>query len=408
MLAMLIEAAVRATILGLVAHAVLSLLSASSHTQKTVWTAVLFGSVAMPLVQDLSLAPALPSPYPVGTIAQFATTASGHSFPWTMAMFAVYCLVTTALLLRFFAGLSGSWRIRKSAKRLVEPWTDNLDVRASETISSPVTFGSTVLLPGDWFAWSHKKRAAVLAHEAAHVQERDCYLLWLARLYSCFFWFNPATWWLQRRMVALAEATSDAAAIAMIRDRLAYAEILLEFGRGPQGSFSHAASMASANISDRIDHIISTSNNPRRPSMKVRIGAFAALLPAVIFVALPLKQSALADALSNTDANAQPRIVSYGGLAHLADYYPADAKKLGIDGVVVLTVSLDAAGRATDTIVISEEPREMGFGAAASAVAHTIEYSNPTSQPTQMTFQVKFALTHDKVSNPSVDGSAAR
>ncbi len=411
MISLLFEASVRATILGLAAHTVLSLCRAASHTQKTVWMAVLFGSVAMPALQDLSLAPALPAPYAARTISQFAATASVHSFPWAMAVTALYFPVTTALLLRFIAGLAGSWRIRKSAKRLVEPWTGNLDVRASETIASPVTFGSTVLLPGDYIAWTYRKRAAVVAHEAAHVQERDCYLLWLARLYACFFWFNPATWWLHRRLGELAEATSDDAAIATIGDRLAYAEILLEFGRGPQGGVLRAmstASMASANVSNRIDHIISTSSNLRRPSMKVRIGAFAALLPAVIFVALPLKHGALADVISSAEANVQPRIVSYGGLVHLADYYPADAKKLGIEGAVVLTVTLDAAGRATDTVVISEQPQEMGFGAAASAAAHTIEYSNPAGRPTQLTFQVKFALTNDKAPVSSVDGSAAQ
>ena len=408
MIALLIEASGRATILGLVVHAGLSLLRASVHTQKTAWMAVLLGAVAMPMLQDFSLAPAMPAPYAVQTIRQLATTATHiHNFPWTMAVSVLYCLVTTALLTRFTSGLAGSWRIRKSARRLAESWTNNLDVRASETIGSPGTFGSTVLLPGDCFAWNHTKRTAVVAHEAAHVQERDCYLLWLARLYACFFWFNPATWWLQRRMAALAEATSDDAAIAMIGDRIAYAEILLEFSRDAQGNASLATSMASTNVSHRIDRIISTSNNPRRPSMKVRTGAFAALLPAVILVALPLKNSSLAHADSPTAdvANAQPRIVSYGGLVHLADYYPVDAKKLGIEGMVVLAVTLDAAGRATDTRIISEEPREMGFGAAASTAAHTIEYSNPTGRPTQMTFAVRFALKDDKVSDASAAGS---
>jgi hypothetical protein len=36
----------------------------------------------------------------------------------------------------------------------------------------------------------------------------------------------------------------------------------------------------------------------------------------------------------------------------------------------------------------------MGFGAAASAAAHTMEYSNPTGHRAQFTFRVKFALDH--------------
>ena len=75
---------------------------------------------------------------------------------------------------------------------------------------------------------------------------------------------------------------------------------------------------------------------------------------------------------------------------------------------MVLAVTLDAAGRATDTRIISEEPREMGFGAAASTAANTIEYSNPTGRSTQMTFAVRFALKDDKVSDASAAGSPAQ
>jgi hypothetical protein len=73
---------------------------------------------------------------------------------------------------------------------------------------------------------------------------------------------------------------------------------------------------------------------------------------------------------------------------------------------VVLTVTLDAQGRATDTTVLSEEPREVGFGAAASTVAHTMTYRNPTGQPAQLEFMVKFALVPAQESEAAQSKSA--
>jgi hypothetical protein len=44
---------------------------------------------------------------------------------------------------------------------------------------------------------------------------------------------------------------------------------------------------------------------------------------------------------------------------------------------------------------LSEDPLVMGFGAAASMLAHVYEYDNPTGRPAQLTFNVKFELQHD-------------
>ena len=39
------------------------------------------------------------------------------------------------------------------------------------------------------------KRRAVLAHEGAHVANRDFYVLLLASLNRAVFWFSPFAWW---------------------------------------------------------------------------------------------------------------------------------------------------------------------------------------------------------------------
>ena len=109
----------------------------------------------------------------------------------------------------------------------------------SNVIAGPVTFGSTILLPPQCFDWDLRKRQAVLAHEGAHVANRDFYVLLLASLNRSVFWFSPFAWWHLTRLAELAEIISDARALEVVEDRLSYAEILLDLAqhvrRAPAG-----------------------------------------------------------------------------------------------------------------------------------------------------------------------------
>jgi hypothetical protein len=71
---------------------------------------------------------------------------------------------------------------------------------------------------------------------------------------------------------------------------------------------------------------------------------------------------------------------------------PSEAQRRGVNGLVQITVTLDGAGRATDTLILSETPAGMGFGAAASGLAHKFIYSNPTGHSASVTYKVKFEL----------------
>jgi len=102
------------------------------------------------------------------------------------------------------------------------------DVRMSRHIGGPVTFGSTILVPPQFFTWDLQKRQAVLAHEGAHVANRDFYVLLLASLNRSVFWFSPFAWWQFSRLAELAEIIGDSQAIEILDDKLSYAEILLE------------------------------------------------------------------------------------------------------------------------------------------------------------------------------------
>jgi TonB family protein len=414
---LLAEAAARSLALGLIAALGLALTrTRSAHVQKTVWTTVLCASLVMPLLMYSPLGPTIPAPNILLTLRPSVVSEGHTGFGWFVVVTALYWVVAATLAFRYALGLVRMWAIRRKARPLNDTWTAGLDVRATKRIGVPATFGSSVLLPVEFATWSDRKRDAVIAHERSHVVERDCYLLWLARLHTCLFWFNPLAWWIQRKVAALAEATSDDAAVGIVGDRPAYAEILLEFASYGRAANGAVAPMARSCVSYRIERIISQTASSRMPTVKRRLLAIAALLPAVVFVALPLRGSTVGAARADvptsssplnadaSQADQTPRITNYGGLAELSKYYPPEARNRGIAGIVDLAVTLDAQGRATDTLILTEDPLDMGFGAAASAVAHTMEYSNPTGHRVQFTFRVKFAL--DNAHTPPADSAS--
>jgi beta-lactamase regulating signal transducer with metallopeptidase domain len=384
MISVMLEAAVRALALGVAVWLVLLVSRTRNvHLQKTVWTVVLVAAATMPLLMQARVAPVIQAPDYLVVLqgSSRGAAAAPVAVAWGTVL---YLLVAAVLLVRYAGNLVRMWRVRSRARKL-----DDImgDVRVSASIASPATFGSTILLPADCATWSEQKMRFVLSHEGSHVRQRDCYVLWLARLYTSVFWFNPLAWWLQRRLALLAETTSDEAAVAALDDPPGYAAILLEFAHR-RAAGPAATAMASTNLSTRIERIISGDAPSPMPTVLRRALSIAAVLSVALAMAVPLRTAA-----ADADAGVpQPQITQPVSIEELKQYYPPEALHQGINGIVKILVTLDKQGRATDTLVLSEDPQDMGFGAAASTIAHHMGYSNPTGRAAQLSFNVKFQL----------------
>jgi hypothetical protein len=391
MISLVVEAVVRSMALGLILWLALSLTrSRNPHLQKMLWSTVLLASLAIPFLMRTHVTPVIQAPDYVLTLRGGGGESTRWSAAWSGAS-VLYASIALTLLLRYAYSLFRMWRIRRNARVLHEVWTADLDVRVTTQISCPATFGSTILLPPGFTEWSAQKLRGVIAHEHSHVLHKDCYVLWLARLHTCLFWVNPLAWWMQRRLASLAEITSDEAAVTVVEDRARYAEILLEFAQQRAAS-AVATAMARPKISGRIDRILSGIAPSTVPRLSKRLLVLGALLPAVAATAAPVVPNPIRLA-QQTTAPAEPSIKTAVGLEQLEKYYPKNALHRGIEGLVRIQVTLDAHGRATDTLILSEDPLDMGFGAAASTLAHQFEYNNPGNRPAQLTFNVKFALS---------------
>ncbi|UPJ43852.1 DUF3471 domain-containing protein [Bradyrhizobium sp. 40] len=307
MIATLAEAALRSLVLGGVVWFGLNLFRVRNpHAHMTAWVVVLLASLAMPVVMHwprvtitrLPLPVSVPAdvlpadismfemPQPMQPIAPGAAIASpaqsGVSINWWLVATIVHVAVASLLLLRLAIGLYLTWRLARAARPINGPHLVDADVRVSRDIGGPVTFGSTILVPPQFAGWDAKKRLAVLAHEGAHVANRDFHILLLASLNRAVFWFSPFAWWQLARLAELAEIISDAEAIEVIDDRLSYAEILLDFASTVNPRPLELAMARASTVRARVERIIATAAMPVAVGWRKRAWIAAAIVPAVI------------------------------------------------------------------------------------------------------------------------------
>ena len=71
-------------------------------------------------------------------------------------------------------------------------------------------------------------------------------------------------------------------------------------------------------------------------------------------------------------------------------FYPAEARRKGLDGIVTLDLLINTEGFVVEAQVISESPAGEGFGLAALDVAKTYEYFNALKRQVLMAVTVEF------------------
>jgi bla regulator protein blaR1 len=339
MLTILAESALRSLLLGGVVWIGLNLLRLRNpHVHMTSWAMVLVASLSMPLLMHwatvtVTLDPlplpaaetlwpsGLALPEPSEFVPAVARSESDHAINWWALATAIYAAVAGMLLLRLAVGIGLTWRLADAAKPIREPWAADIDVRVSDLIGGPVTFGSTILLPPQCLNWNLQKRSAVLAHEGAHVANRDFYLLLLASLNRAVFWFSPFAWWQLARLAELAEIISDARALEVVEDKLSYAEILLDLVQHVRRAPAALEMARACTLRARVERILAATKTPAKLGWRKRIWTAAAMLPVVVVCAgsiasiRPAASTLAVDgAADTTPAARKPQLASFYSL----------------------------------------------------------------------------------------------
>jgi hypothetical protein len=124
------------------------------------------------------------------------------------------------------------WAIRatlQSASRISLP----IDVpvfSTSRTIEPGIVgiFRPALLLPETILdRLSAPQLGSILAHESCHVQRRDNLTAAIHMAKEAIFWFHPAVWWIERRLIQEREQACDEAVLQLGNDAEVYAETIL-------------------------------------------------------------------------------------------------------------------------------------------------------------------------------------
>jgi beta-lactamase regulating signal transducer with metallopeptidase domain len=349
---LLLEAALRSLVMGAFIFVALHMLRIEQiRARRTAWLLALFGALLMPVLVGAQIGPRLlpemgaskPRAYlsPDGPYIAAAATSlyrqagvqhavlidqarelgvhgdragqsperSGNAantpatnIVLTLAVIG-YCAIAAVLSLRLCAGVGFALRLRNQAERVVFPFDPDLDVRLSSRVATPVTIGSSVLLPRGYTAWDGATLRIVLSHERAHVRQGDFYVHALTGLHCALFWFNPFSWWLQRQLSELGEALSDWAAVEQADSRASYAETLLAFATRARWPLTGVAMAASSNLTPRIERLLSDTGFERSFAVKQRLPYIAAGVVAMAMLASTSMVRATDTTMRGTDTN---------------------------------------------------------------------------------------------------------
>jgi len=230
---------------------------------------------------------------------------------WPAVATALYLTVSLLFFVRMAIGLLYGRRLRRAAKQIRdEQLTEHLSRRArsfrltsipvcaeSEVIAVPVTMGvlrPTILLPVTWREWDDAKLDAVVTHEMSHVARQDALTQHLSLLHRATFWFSPLAWWLDQRLVELAEQASDEATLSWGADSNDYAKAVLGFFEtlhaAPGRVWWQGVAMAQAGPAERrLERILAWKDTKGVATMGPKKSAvmtmIALAVPAVFFAA---------------------------------------------------------------------------------------------------------------------------
>jgi TonB family protein len=382
MTSLILAAALKGTVLLMLAWAATALLrNFSADLRHRVWLAALCGLAAL----------LIPVPVPdavrmdlVYTIAAGAAPSSATPNAWPL----IWGLGFLVVLSHFAAGVARLYSLTRRAEA-----TALYGVWISHGISSPLTWGNTILLPSYARDWS-----IAIAHERAHMQRRDWWWQSLARIIAAIFWFHPLVWFAAARLRHEAELAVDDAVLASGTEPARYAEQLLDVARrlrhAPQ--IGAVAMVRRPELSHRIAAILDVTRARTLAGVRSRVSialvAFCAvpilsafqshtIFPPPTPLAPPVMQPVMvaqaepkpsAPAPPPAPAPREPQRIGNGVSAPIPvdkpePVYPDEARESRIEGEVWLGVVIDENGIPTEVSVTKGLEPSLD-GAAVSAV----------------------------------------
>ncbi len=341
--------------------------------------------------------------------------------PW-LAL--AWCAGAATMLLRFGGGIL--WLERtylaqaKPAPRALEIICGRLAgvlnlshpvrILTSSRAETPLVLGwlrPVILMPASALLHlSPEALEAVLAHELAHIHRGDYLINLLQTLVESVLFFHPAAWWLSRQIRELREHCCDDVAAALCGDPMILAEGLSTLERLRRSSHIEpepALAAAKGILMHRIFRLLGPKDVPV-PSLR----GLALLLVGATFLgaatyAVQQESSKVAKSKQKAHGTASKPKVDKDGTADL-DFaqvkvlhqpemlaYPAEAKKQGIQGKVVVSLLIGKDG-IPESAEAKEGPEELRQSAVEYAKGWRFKPVKVDGQITKARFQLNIVF----------------
>ena len=304
-------------------------------------------------------------------------------------------------------------------------------VRLSERIQIPLAWGITrphLLIPAGARDWSDDRVWSVCAHEMAHISRGDWMVHLLAECVCRVYWFNPLFWTARNHLGRESERAADDIVIELGASATDYASHLLEIVRSAR-SDALAASVAmsgGSGLERRVVALLDAVGNHAR----ITRGRALAIVATAGLIAGPL--AALGAHSTATieihTSNLPPIAETSGGLAgddsdpvrdirvlgpidasrdtppSIAEYttpplYSDEARRRGIEGVVVVRGRIDATGRISSPVIV----QRLGGGLDQNALVALRQWQfaagtrNGIAVPMDVEIEIAFTLRNESI-----------
>jgi beta-lactamase regulating signal transducer with metallopeptidase domain len=280
----------------------LRLVRLSASARYAVWMAALAAVAALPVVNlawpRAAAAVALGGPVASSRLPGLLLPEPGAWVAWAAG---AWIAIAAVMLARLAAGYAGLARLKRSAVDAPEAVQERIRQVAGPGRTATVKIGQVdvpvaaglwkpaILLPaGLAEELSEAELDQVLVHELAHLRRRDDWTNLLARLVEAVFFFQPAVWWIGRRLSVEREIACDDCVVGGAGAVAPYAACLLKLAggaaarRGPQ--LAHAAVSGKREFTVRIEALLAATRAVRSPKAAVLalvalVGGLAAAAP---------------------------------------------------------------------------------------------------------------------------------
>jgi TonB family protein len=360
--------------------------SSPAAARHLVWLSALSALLILPLGLLLPVE-ALPAAMTIRTgVSETAEASRTPSLlPWAAGL---WLLVALALLIRL--SCDGIRAIRLVRQSRPAGRTANHEVRIAAGLKGPVawSFGAgAILLPSESETWTDEQIDAAVRHEAAHVQRRDSWWLFLAELVCAFYWFHPLVWYAARRLRAEQEHAADDLVLQSGMAPVEYASRLVSMVR-PRAR--REALLAGAGTASMLESRIKTILDAGRKRTMVDRRMFATAFAAALIVSLPLPA-----------LQAQRKVYKIGGgvtapevIFKQEPQYTQEARDAKIEGSVLLSVVIDSDGSVSDIRVLQSLDEGLDENAMAAVATWQFRPAEKDGQPVAVAanIQVNFRL----------------